>query len=259
MKVLWIYAHPEQRSLNAALRDEGMRALAEHGHEVRLSDLYAMGWDPVVDAGDFGHDRGERLVVTRASKHAYTSGGLSDDIAAEHGKLAWADTVVLQFPMWWAGMPAILKGWFDRVFVKGFAYGVTDPGAGGRTLRYGEGVLAGKRAMVVVTIGAREAAMGPRGINGELNALLFPLQHGTLWYSGMSVVEPLAVYGADRLGDADYKDSAARLRERLLALPTSDPIPFRYQNRGDYDDDHVLRSELAPGRTGLAVHDARTA
>ncbi|MEK8171985.1 NAD(P)H-dependent oxidoreductase [Streptomyces sp. M19] len=85
--------------------------------------------------------RGERLVVTRESKRAYTDGTLSEDIRAEQDKLRWADTIVLQFPMWWFGVPAILKGWFDRVFVKGFAYGVKD--ADGRTLRYGR---AGWRA-----------------------------------------------------------------------------------------------------------------
>ncbi|WP_435858918.1 NAD(P)H-dependent oxidoreductase [Streptomyces varsoviensis] len=53
MKVLWLFAHPEQRSLNASLRDDGIRALEELGHETRLSDLYAMGWNPVVDRSDY--------------------------------------------------------------------------------------------------------------------------------------------------------------------------------------------------------------
>ncbi|MFC7329585.1 NAD(P)H-dependent oxidoreductase [Marinactinospora rubrisoli] len=255
MKVLWIFAHPERRSLSAALRDEGLRALRAHGHEVRESDLYAMGWNPVVDAADFGHDPGERLLVAAASEGAYASGGLSADIRAEHAKLAWADTVVVQFPLWWFGMPAILKGWFDRVFVKGLAYGVAEHGPGGRrTLRYGEGRLAGKRAMVVVTVGGTAAAYGPRGVNGELADLLFPLQHGTFFYTGMSVVPPVLVSGADRLSETEYAAAAAELRERLLALPDTDPIPFRPQNGGDYDADLTLRPEHEPGRTGLAVH-----
>lgn len=255
MKVLWIFAHPERRSLSGALRDEGVRALRDQGHEVRQSDLYAMRWNPVVDGGDFGHDPDERLVVGDASERAHASGRLSGDIRAEQDKIAWADTLVLQFPLWWYDMPAILKGWFDRVFVKGFAFGITDPRSG-RTLRYGEGMLTGKRAMVVVTAGARESSLGPRGINGELNDMLFPLQHGTLWYTGISVVPPLLVHGADRATDGDFALHAKRLRERLDSLATADPIPFRTQNGGDYDADLVLRPELAPGRAGPGVHSA---
>ncbi len=256
MNVLWIFAHPEPRSLSGALRDEGLRTLRDLGHDTRQSDLYAMHWNPVVDGGDFRHDGERRLIVGATSRRAYAEGTLSDDIRAEQEKLAWADALVIQFPLWWYGMPAILKGWFDRVFVKGFAYGVTGPD--GRTLRYGDGALSGKRAMVVLTAGAPEESMGPRGINGEVDQLLFPLQHGTLWYSGMSVLPPHVVYGADRLAPEAYRENARDLRERLRTLPTAEPLPFRRQNGGDYDERLVLRSDLLPGRSGLAVHYARS-
>jgi NAD(P)H dehydrogenase (quinone) len=230
MNVLWVFAHPEPRSLSGALRDDGLRTLRELGHDVRESDLYAMKWNPVVDVRD----------------------EVSPDILAEQEKLEWADAVVVQFPLWWYGMPAILKGWFDRVFVKGFGYGVR--AEDGRTLRYGEGRLAGKRAMVVLTAGARESAMGPRGVNGSLDEVLWPLHHGTLFYAGMSVLPPLAVHGADRVSDVQFAEARSRLRTRLSALETAEPIPFRTQNGGDYDDDLVLRPDRAPGATGLAVH-----
>ncbi|MDQ4086306.1 MAG: NAD(P)H-dependent oxidoreductase [Actinomycetota bacterium] len=256
MRVLWIFAHPESRSLSGALRDDALRALDGLGHEHRSSDLYAMKWKPTVDADDFTHYQPDApLVVTAASRHAHRTGTLSPDIRTEQEKLDWADTVVLQFPLWWGGMPAILKGWFDRVFVKGFAYGVTDP-YDGRTLRYGEGRLAGKRALVVVTAGSGPAALGPRGINGRLDQLLFPLLHGTLWYAGMSVLSPFAVHGADRVGGQEYDEAVARLRELLARLEAEEPIRYRYQNGGDYDDDLVLRADVAPGVTGLAAHYA---
>jgi NAD(P)H dehydrogenase (quinone) len=256
MNVLWVFAHPERRSLSGSLQADGLRALRELGHVHRASDLYEMRWKPVVDADDFAHDGSERLVVGAASERAHTGGALHPDIRAEQEKLRWADAVVLQFPLWWYGMPAILKGWFDRVFVKGFAYGVRDPDSC-RTRRYGDGLLRGKRALVIVTAGAPEPSLGPRGVNGHIDELLFPLQHGTLFYTGMSVLPPFVVPGADRLSAAEYACTTTALRERLRALPTGAPIPFRHQDGGDYDEDLVLRPGVAAGRSGLGVHVAR--
>lgn len=256
MNVLWIFAHPEPRSLSGTLRADGERALREQGHEVCVSDLYAMGWNPVVDRGDFAAAEGERLVVSAASERAHCGGKLSADIRAEQDKLRWADAVVLQFPLWWYGMPAILKGWFDRVFVQGFAYGVRHPDTG-RTRRYGDGLLRGTRALVVVTAGAPEPSLGPRGVNGEIEQLLFPLLHGTLFYTGMTVLPPFVVTGADRITADGCVAAAERLRARLRALPDAAPIAFRAQNSGDYDEHLVLRPDLAPGRSGLGVHVRR--
>jgi NAD(P)H dehydrogenase (quinone) len=257
VNVLWVYAHPEPRSLNGSLRDEGTRALAEAGHSYRISDLYAMKWKATVDREDFTDETDrtdERLIVPAASKRAYEAGTLGADIRAEQRKIDWADAIVVQVPLWWYGMPAILKGWFDRVFVKGYAYGVADPQYPGRSLRYGDGKLAGKRALVVVSSGSPEPALGPRGINGQLDQVLFPLLHGTFWYAGMSVLPPLAVYGADRISEQGYADAVTRLRERVESIMDTPALDFRFQNHGDYDDDLVLRPDLAPGASGLAVH-----
>lgn len=255
MNILWIYAHPEPRSLSGSLKDDGLRMLEELGHDVQVSDLYAMRWKPTVDAADYtDHDPDRPLVVTSASKRAYRTDALTDDVRAEQAKLDWADAVVFQYPLWWYGMPAIMKGWVDRVFVKGYAYGVHDPEHPGRTLRYGEGKLAGKRALAVVAIGGPESTYGPRGINGPLEDVLFPLLHGTFWYAGMDAMPPLVVYGSDRVSEEQYADAATALRKRLAGLATDAPIPYRYQNGGDYDDDLVLRPEHAPGRSGLGVH-----
>jgi NAD(P)H dehydrogenase (quinone) len=256
MKVFWVFAHPEPRSLSGALRDAGVAALREQGHEYRMSDLYAMGWDPVVTGDDFGAPAADRLLGASASKTAYRAGALRADIAAEQEKLRWADTVIIQFPLWWYGMPAILKGWFDRVFVKDFAYGVRDADTG-RTLVYGNGGLVGRRAMVITTIGAPGPSIGPRGIHGHLDELLFGLQHGTLFYTGMAVVPPVAVPSADRLGAAEYERVAGYLRQRLADLPTTEPIAFRHRDSGDYDDDLVLRPDRSPDAGGLLMHAHR--
>ncbi|MEU6036305.1 NAD(P)H-dependent oxidoreductase [Actinomadura sp. NPDC047616] len=238
MNVLWVLAHPEPRSLNGALRDEGLRTLADLGHDVRQSDLYAMRWNPVVDDAADTCDQDT----------------CDHDVRREQEKLLWADALVVQFPLWWHSVPAILKGWFDRVFAKGFGFGVRD--GDGRVLRYGEGTLAGRRAFVITTAGARAAGMGPRGVHGDAEQVLFPLLHGTLWYTGMSVLPPLVLTGADRLTPGGYRAAAAELRRRLRSLPTAAPIPYRAEHGGDYDEHLVLRPHVAPGRCDLAVHRA---
>lgn len=254
MKVFWVFAHPDQHSLNASLRDEGIEALRDDGHQVELSDLYAMGWKAHLDRADLGDLHDAPAEISRASRHAFTAGTLTEDIRAEQDKLRWADTIVLQFPLWWYSTPAILKGWIDRVFVKGFAYGIADPDHPGRTFRYGSGPLSGRRAQVIVTTGSPEPAMGPRGVNGQLDQVLFPLLHGTLWYVGLDVLPPMAVFGADRLPSDGYAQMAKELRTHLQGLEDVAPLPYRTQNGGDYDDDLILRAGIGPARGGLDVH-----
>jgi NAD(P)H dehydrogenase (quinone) len=252
MNVLWVFAHPEQRSLNGSLRTEGVTALTEAGHSVIVSDLYAMKWKAVVDRDDFADESDERLVVPNALVRAYQERRPSPDVLAEQEKIAWADTLVVQFPLWWQGMPAILKGWFDRVFAMGFVNDTLPHD--GPTPRYGEGALAGKRALAVVTTGHAEPSYGPRGINGPIDEILYPLLHGTLWYAGMSVLPSVLVHRAGWLPDEAYPPAARLVRERVLSIADTPPIPYRYQNHGAYDDDLVLRPEVAPGRSGLSAH-----
>lgn len=257
MNVLWVYAHPEPRSLTGALRDAGLKALVDEGHPYRETDLYALGWRAAVDRDDYSdHPEAERLFVADASQQAHRDRTLAAEIQQEQEKLLWADTVVLQFPLWWFSTPAILKGWIDRVFVKGFAYGVSRDDDRRRTARYGEGLLSGKRAQVVATIGGPASSYSPRGINGDLELVLFPLLHGTLFYTGMTVLPPLAVYGTNRVDESAYAEAERRLRERIQNLATVPPLPYRHQNGGDYDDDLVLHPDRSPGLSGLGAHYA---
>src|SRR5258708_17492353 len=125
MKVLLVFAHPEPRSLNGALRDVAIKELEAEGHKVRVSDLDADRWKSEIDRADFALLKPDaRLKVADASKEGFVADALTQDVGAEIEKLQWADALILQFPLWWFTMPAILKGWVDRVFVYGFGYGV---------------------------------------------------------------------------------------------------------------------------------------
>lgn len=259
MNALIVFAHPEPRSLNAGLRDVAIGELKALGHEVEVSDLYAMGWKAQVDRADFpGLTAGARLKVAAASGEVFAAGSLTMDVKAEQEKLLWADVLILQFPLWWFTMPAILKGWVDRVFAYGFAYGVGEHSDRRWGDRYGEGTLAGKRAMLIVTAGGWEEHYSPRGINGPIDDLLFPINHGILYYPGYDVLPPFVAYRVDRLDAAGFEQAAGRLRERMRALATTAPIPYRRQNGGDYlIPNGQLRLEFKLGNSeasGFALH-----
>jgi putative NADPH-quinone reductase len=108
MRVLVIYCHPGPDSFSAALRDAAVSGLASAGHSVELRDLYAEGFDPVLSE----QQRGVYFDETENAR------GLEDHVAA----LRRAEGLLLIYPTWWFGMPAMLKGWFDRVWVPGVAF-----------------------------------------------------------------------------------------------------------------------------------------
>ncbi len=255
MNVLIVYAHPEPQSLNGSLKDLAVETLTALGHEVKVSDLYAMRWKAVADADDFP-DRAypDRLRYGGESKHAFLGGSQPADVAAEQEKLLWADAVIFQFPLWWFSAPAILKGWVERVYAYGFAYGV-GPHEGERWGdRYGEGNLLGRRALLSITLGGREPQYSERGVNGALDDVLWPIQHGTLFYPGMAVLPPFTIYQADRLPPEAWETAADAFRGRLSGLFSDETIPFRRQNGGHYDARQVLKDGLGAGATGSRLH-----
>lgn len=250
--VLLVHAQPEPTSLTHRLVEIASDVLARQGHQVVQSDLYAMGWKAVFDERDFpARARRDRLSFIEESGHAFANGCQTADVEQEQRKLLAADAVILLFPLWWFGMPAIMKGWIDRVWAYGLAYGYR---GAGNAHRYGEGGLAGKRALLAVSAGGPAIDYSPRGINGPLEQLLFPITHGTLFFPGMQVLPTFAVYGAAGIDAGGVAEATRAWRQRLRRLFEDAPIPFRAQNGGDYPDRHVLAEHVAPGRTGLMAH-----
>ncbi|HUQ54674.1 NAD(P)H-dependent oxidoreductase [Lentzea sp.] len=249
---LWVYAHPRRDSFNDRLLQAGTKALSQR-YEVAVSDLYAQGFDPVLSERDLG-DLSERPGnIAELAGEAYSRGQLPADVREEQAKLAAAELLVLQFPLWWYGPPAILKGWFDRVLTSGFAYGDLDPELG-VPRRYGDGGLAGRKALVVVTAGEDERSIGPRGISGDLDSLLFPLTHGVLWFVGIDVLATHVVHDADSLGPEGVEQQVERLVTRVGGIADEPAWPFRRLRDGDYATTRALREDLLPGRTDLGIH-----
>lgn len=252
--VLLVHAHPEKSSATHQLVEIACKVLKAQGHEVIQSDLYAMGWKAVFDEQDFPKRwNQDRLSFIEESGHAYAQGCQTSDVEAEQRKMHNADAVILLFPLWWFSMPAIMKGWVDRVWAFGLAYGYQ---GAGNAYRYGEGGFAGKRALLAVCVGGPELDYSPRGINGPLEQLLFPITHGTLFFPGMQVLPTFAVYEAGKVDACGMASAAAAWRARLERLFEDEPIAFRAQNGGAYPDRHVLDDQIAPHQTGLMVHIA---
>jgi NAD(P)H dehydrogenase (quinone) len=114
MRVLVVYAHPCEESFCAAVRDQAIATLSEAGHEVRLVDLYAIGFNPVLSAEE---------------RRGYHTPGENELPVAEHlAHLRWCEALVFVFPTWWYGQPAMLKGWLERVWVPHATFRMPEPG-----------------------------------------------------------------------------------------------------------------------------------
>jgi NAD(P)H dehydrogenase (quinone) len=107
MKHLIIYSHPNSKSFCHAILDNVEEVLAAKKHDIVVRDLYALGFDPVLKAGDLAD---------------FQSGKIPADIKAEQNYIAWSDIMTIIHPVWWTGLPAMMKGYIDRVFSYGFQY-----------------------------------------------------------------------------------------------------------------------------------------
>lgn len=205
MHVHIIHAHPEPTSYNGALTKAAQQALQQRGDTVTISDLYQSGFDPVEKPANYP-DRADmaHFAALNEQRHAWQNGTLPGVIETEIANLEQADLVVLQFPLWWHGPPAILKGWFDRVFVSGGLYSSSK--------RYDSGHFRGKRAVLSVTTGAPRQAFAPGSRGGDFDTMLWPLQY-SLHYMGFSVLPPFISFGVQ--GHGYCYEGADSLKKRL--------------------------------------------
>lgn len=227
MNILFVLAHPEPVSFNARLVDLGKSAFEKAGHSVRISDLYAQGFDPVEKAAHF-RDRSETAVFSPLAeqRHAFKNRTLPEEVQSEIEKLEWADLVIFQFPIWWHSIPAILKGWMDRVFVSGGLYT--------SKMRYDRGYFLGKRAICSVTSGAPAEAFVAGGRGGEVDQILWST-HFSLYYMGFDVLPPIVCFGVAGHGysyvsEEEFKQQFAMQEEnwlsRLGTIENDTPLAF---------------------------------
>jgi NAD(P)H dehydrogenase (quinone) len=221
MKVLLVHAHPEPASFCAAMRDAAVEALTRAGHDVTVSDLYAERFNPVAGPEDFGSRRNpDYLVYSLEQRNGWQSGSIAPDIKREVERVLACDLLILNFPIFWFSVPAIMKGWIDRVFLSGTFFG-------GKRI-YDRAELLGKKALVAATLGGRDHMFGADGVHGELNGMLRHLLQGTLGYCGFEVLEPFYGYHVPYISEADRRQFLDDYRAHLsnieslprLSMPT---------------------------------------
>ena len=251
MQTLIVLAHPEPSSFNAQLKDVAVETLTAAGHSVEVSDLCALGFDPVEGPAHYGaRGKPERFEAQTEQRHASEHDALPADVAAEVAKLEAADLLILQFPMWWFSMPAMLKGWIDRVFVYGRIYR--------SKMRYDAGYFRGRRALVSTTTGAPAETHGPDGRNADIELLLWPL-HFTLFYVGYDVLPPFVAPGVEGgLAYSAPEEVARRLDEHKRAfaehLGRLDRLaPLGFNGWEDWDEAGRLKPD-APSYSPFVRH-----
>ncbi|XDT33980.1 Flavodoxin-like fold [Nakaseomyces glabratus] len=209
MRYLIIYAHPDPKSLNSSLLKETVGQLTSQGHEVKVSDLYAQKWKAALDSDDAPvQQEPGRSHFTFDLGLSFEKGKLPADIVAEQEKVKWADHVIFQFPLWWYAMPAIMKGWLDRVFTYGFSFEMLPDGGIG-------GLLKGKTASIIVTAGGSEEQYTS---NVPIEDLLHPILHTLLKYCGIEPLPTLTFYDTISKSKEEYEKEKLRLHKHLQTL-----------------------------------------
>jgi NAD(P)H dehydrogenase (quinone) len=217
-KILIIHAHPESQSFCSSLKNEAVNYFQSQGAEVKVSDLYAMGFNPVGDKHDFTElQHPDFFKYQMEQVHAHQNNLFTPEVKAEMDKLEWCDTLIFNFPLWWFGLPAILKGWVDRIFAMGLVYGA------GKGV-YDNGTYKNKTAFLTFTTGGPEIAYGDTGKNGNLDTILYPIQHGMFYFAGMTVLPPFISFSPARITDEERKTQLALYKTYLEKASTITPI-----------------------------------
>ena len=178
MKVLVVYAHPNPKSFNHAILEEFTRGLTDGGHTYDVVDLYNVDFDPCFRGPDFAQ---------------FIGGQMPEDVQEQQKKVADADAMVFICPIWTWHYPAILKGWFDRVFSMGFAYKFGEKGP--------EGLLKHKKVLILTTTMGMEERYKQFGIEDAINTL----DRITWGFCGIQDVKHIFLYQAATDSEARKK------------------------------------------------------
>ncbi|MEW2398133.1 NAD(P)H-dependent oxidoreductase [Streptomyces sp. NPDC046862] len=212
---LIVHAHPEPHSFSTAQMTTAAQSLSEAGYRVQVLDLYADGWAPTLAREEFAPVDGP-FKPQAEQMRAVEEGTLDAAVRAHLDQLLAADLLVLSFPLWWFSLPAVLKGWVDRVFVMGGVFG-GDHGL------FGNAALAGKRAMLLFTTGGPSESFQSGGAFGPMHDFLFHIHRGMLEFVGFQVLDPVVTYGPARMTDQERTAALGAVRDSVVRIAADLP------------------------------------
>ncbi|WP_433707902.1 NAD(P)H-dependent oxidoreductase [Paenibacillus illinoisensis] len=189
MKHLIVYAHPHADSFNRAILNTAVEALEAQGHEVVVRDLYALEFQPVLSAADTASMR---------------AGQNPQDIVTEQKFITDADAITFIYPIWWTGLPAILKGYVDRVFAYGFAYASGEAGI--------EKLLTGKKGLIINTHGTPSDIYDQIGMTAGMK---MTSDVGIFDFVGIESVDHLFFGSIGYLDDAAYQSMLEQVKQTV--------------------------------------------
>ena len=218
MNILLVHAHHEPQSFSSALARRAEATFQAQGHTVDFADLYAEQFNPVSDRRNFSTVK-DPSYLKQQTEEAYATevGGFAPNLEKEIRRLETCDLLVFSYPLWWFGMPAILKGWVDRVFAAGRIYG------GAKIYEGGLG-QSRKRALVLMTTGGGPDAYGGFGVNPSLSSVLAPVQHGVFWFNGFLPLAPFVAWSPVRITPDGRANYLIALAERLQTIDAEPPL-----------------------------------
>ncbi|MBU4304021.1 MAG: NAD(P)H-dependent oxidoreductase [Candidatus Omnitrophica bacterium] len=190
MRYLIIYAHPNPKSYNHAILNIIEDKLKKNGCDFEVRDLYKLKFNPVLSGEDLPSIQ-QRQVPS--------------DIRIEQEHIKKADVLIFIHPIWWFGMPAVIKGYIDRVFSYGFAYAVDKNSV--------KGLLNGKKVMIFNTTGGPEENYKDMGYGAALKATI---EKGIFEFCGMQVIRHKYFYAVPYISDEQRKAMLEDLRAMAL-------------------------------------------
>lgn len=185
---------------------EALIGLSQAGYDVTDFDLYQEQWNPVLDRHEFRIVSGEYFKPQHEHMRAARESSHAPDVQRHLDAVMDSDLLVLSFPLWWFSVPAILKGWLDRVFVMGAVFGGESYGL------FKEAALVGRRAVLLITVGGSADSYSPSRGAGNLPALLLHIDH-SLRFVGYDVIEPVVSWGPVRQSDDERRATLTAVRE----------------------------------------------
>jgi NAD(P)H dehydrogenase (quinone) len=223
MNVLVVSAHDDPKSYVAALHNTALGVLERAENKVVVSDLYAQQFNPVTSLLDFKTTSGIHAnYMFEQQRSVNTGSGFSPDLQSEMDKITNAELIIIHFPLWWGSVPAILKGWFDRVFAMGFAWNSEN--------RYSNGLLKGKKVLLTVSVGDPKSYYSADGMHkASVEQHLYSITHNTLAFCGLDVMKPVIIDNVTASSQTELESKLEDYRTMLQSIDSNSSFIYKHK------------------------------